>query len=59
MNSLGGSMDGPSVLPAQAMNIFDPRTFAYLGMTTWGEQGQPGGDALVQTAVVDRVGEMP
>jgi hypothetical protein len=44
---------------SKAMNIFDPRTFAYLGMTTWGEQGQPGGDALVQTAVVDRVGEMP
>ena len=44
---------------SKAMNIFDPRTFAYLGMTTWGEQGQPGGDALVQTAVVDRAGEMP
>jgi hypothetical protein len=25
---------------SKAMNIFDPRTFAYLGMTTWGEQGQ-------------------
>jgi hypothetical protein len=24
---------------SKAMNIFDPRTFAYLGMTTWGEQG--------------------
>lgn len=44
---------------SKAMNIFDPRTFAYLGMTTWGEQGQPGGAALVQTAVVDRAGEMP
>jgi hypothetical protein len=44
---------------SKAMNIFDPRTFAYLGMTTWGEQGQLGGDALVQTAVVDRAGEMP
>ena len=42
-----------------AMNIFDPRTFAYLGMTTWGEQGQMGGDALVRTAVVDRAGELP
>lgn len=41
-----------------AMNIFDPRTYAYLGMTTWGEQGQLG-DALVQTAIVDRAGEMP
>jgi hypothetical protein len=44
---------------SKAMNIFDPRTFAYLGMTTWGEQGQLGGDALVQTAIVDRAGEMP
>ena len=44
---------------SKAMNIFDPRTFAYLGMTTWGEQGQLGGDALVQTAIVDRAGETP
>ncbi|MGH3420092.1 MAG: CU044_5270 family protein [Streptosporangiaceae bacterium] len=44
---------------SRAMNIFDPRTFAYLGMTTWGEQGQVGGAALVQTAVVDRAGELP
>jgi hypothetical protein len=44
---------------SKAMNIFDPRTFAYLGMTTWGEQGQLGGGALVQTAIVDRAGEMP
>jgi hypothetical protein len=44
---------------SKAMNIFDPRTFAYLGMTTWGEQGQLGGDALVRTAIVDRAGDMP
>jgi hypothetical protein len=44
---------------SKAMNIFDPRTFAYLGMTTWGEQGQLGGDALVQTAIVNRAGEFP
>jgi hypothetical protein len=44
---------------SKAMNIFDPRTFAYLGMTTWGEKGELGGDALVQTAIVDRAGEMP
>src|SRR5438046_10751780 len=31
---------------SKAMNIFDPRTFAYLGLTTWGEQGQVGGAAL-------------
>ena len=44
---------------SKAMNIFGPRTFAYLGMTTWGEQGQLGGDALVRTAIVDRAGELP
>jgi len=42
----------------EAMNIFDPRTFAYLGMTTWGGHGQLGG-ALVGTAIVNRVGEVP
>ena len=30
-----------------------------LGLTTWGEQGQVGGAALVQTAVVDQAGELP
>ena len=44
---------------SKAMNIFDPRTFAYLGMTTWGEQGQLGGGALVRTAIVDQAGELP
>ena len=44
---------------SKAMNIFDPRTFAYLGMLTWGEQGQLGGDALVRTAIVDQAGELP
>jgi hypothetical protein len=44
---------------SKSMNIFDPRTFAYLGMTTWGEQGQVGGAALVRTAIVDRAGELP
>jgi hypothetical protein len=44
---------------SKAMNIFDPRSFAYLGMTTWGEQSQRGGDALLRTAIVDRVGQLP
>jgi hypothetical protein len=52
-------LDPRGVRQLQAMNIFDPRTFAYLGMTTRGEQGQLGGDALVLTAIVDRAGEMP
>jgi hypothetical protein len=44
---------------SKSMNIFDPHSFAYLGMTTWGEQGQPGGAALVRTAIVNRAGEVP
>jgi hypothetical protein len=44
---------------SKAMNIFDPHSFAYLGMTTWGEHGQLGGDALVRTAIVDQAGELP
>jgi hypothetical protein len=63
MNRLG--LDDAAVIeasraePDRFASLFDPRTFAYLGMTTWGEQGQLGGGALVQTAIVDRVGEMP
>jgi hypothetical protein len=44
---------------SKAMNIFAEGTYAYLGMTTWGEQGQVGGDSQVQTAIVDRAGELP
>lgn len=44
---------------SKAMNIFDPHSFAYLGMTTWGEHGQLGGDALVRTAIVNQAGEVP
>jgi hypothetical protein len=43
----------------KSMNIFDPRTFAYLGMTDLGKQGQESGDALVQTAIVNQAGEFP
>ncbi len=41
------------------MNIFDPASYAYLGMTTWGEQDQQGGDALLQTAIVNHPGQLP
>jgi hypothetical protein len=51
---VGWSVDGSS-----AMLIFDPTTYQYLGMTTTGEQGQVGGDALLQTAIVDSAGEQP
>jgi Sigma-70, region 4 len=41
------------------MIIFDARTYAYLGLTTWGEQGQVGGDALLQIAIVNQAGQLP
>jgi hypothetical protein len=44
---------------SRAMMIFDPATLAYLGMTTWGNNGQQGGDALLQIAVVDKLAEIP
>jgi hypothetical protein len=50
---------GWSLQGSRAMNIFDPASYAYLGMTTWGEQDQRGGDALLQTAVVDYPGQLP
>lgn len=43
----------------KSMNIFDPRTFAYLGMSDLGEHGQESGAALVRTAIVDQAGELP
>jgi hypothetical protein len=44
---------------SRAMNIFDPATYAYLGLTTWGLANQEGGDALLQVAIVDRPGQLP
>jgi len=51
---VGWSFEG-----SRAMNIFDPASYAYLGMTTWGEQDQQGGDALLQVAVVNNSGQLP
>jgi hypothetical protein len=51
---VGWSFEG-----SKAVNIFAAGSYAYLGATTWGEQGQQGGDALVRTAVTDRAGEVP
>jgi hypothetical protein len=45
---VGWSFEG-----AKAMNIFDPGTYAYLGLTTWSLQGQQGGDALLKTAITN------
>jgi hypothetical protein len=51
---VGWSFEG-----SRAVNIFDPSTYAYLGLTTWGEQGQEGGDALLQVAIVNHPGQRP
>jgi hypothetical protein len=39
--------------------IFDPGSFTLLGETTWGEQGELGGDALLQMAIVNQAGQLP
>jgi hypothetical protein len=44
---------------ARMMNIFDPNTYALLGVTLWGVDGQQGGQALLQTAIVDKPGQLP
>ena len=51
---VGWSFEG-----GRAMNIFDPKTYAYLGLTTWGLAGQQGGDALLRVAIVDHPGQLP
>lgn len=42
-----------------SMLIFDPATFQYLGESTLGLNGASGGDALLQTAIVDSPGQLP
>ncbi len=44
---------------SQAMLIFDPQTYTYLGTSTRGIDGQLSGTALLTTAIVDRVGQLP
>jgi hypothetical protein len=44
---------------SSAMLIFDDSTYQYLGTSTIGEQGQVGGDALLQTAIVNTAGSQP
>jgi hypothetical protein len=43
----------------KAMIIFSPRTYAALGITTWGAAGQRGGEALLKLAIVDQAGQLP
>ena len=44
---------------SQAMLVFDPETYTYLGMSTRGSDGQRGGTALLTTAIVDNAGQLP
>jgi hypothetical protein len=50
---------GWSFQGSKAMLIFDPGTYTLLGVTTWGEQGQVGGDALLQMAITNQAGQLP
>lgn len=42
-----------------AMLIFSAQTYGYLGMTTSGTADQIGGVALLTTAIVDHIGQLP
>jgi hypothetical protein len=44
---------------SQAMLVFDPQTYTYLGMSTRGLDGRIGGTALLTTAIVDHAGQVP
>ncbi|MBV9381287.1 MAG: CU044_5270 family protein [Streptosporangiaceae bacterium] len=44
---------------ARGMNIFDPRTFAYLGTTVWDPSNGEQGRALTQVAIVNHPGQLP
>jgi hypothetical protein len=50
---------GWSFKGSTAVLIFDPKTYTLLGMTTRGERGQVGGDALLQMAITDQAGQVP
>jgi hypothetical protein len=50
---------GWSFQGSKAVLIFDPSTYTLLGMTTQGEQGQVGGDALLQMAITNEAGQEP
>jgi hypothetical protein len=50
---------GWSFMGSKAVLIFDPRTYTLLGMTTWGDQGQVGGGALLQMAITNQAGQEP
>jgi hypothetical protein len=43
----------------KAMIIFNPTTYAELGITTWGAAGQKGTGALLKLAIVNQAGQRP
>lgn len=51
---VGWSFDG-----GKNIVVFDPQTYTYLGTTTIGIGGQVRGEALLTTAIVDSVGQLP
>jgi hypothetical protein len=51
---VGWSFEG-----GKAVLVFNPSTYTMLGMTTRGEQGQVGGDALLQMAITNQAGQEP
>jgi hypothetical protein len=44
---------------SRAMLIFASPRYTYLGETTWSSHGQQGGEALLETAIVNRAGQLP
>jgi hypothetical protein len=46
-------------LGSSGMLIFDASSYQYLGLTTRGINGDIGGDALLQTAIVNAAGQQP
>jgi hypothetical protein len=43
----------------KTMIIFNPETYAELGLTTWGAKGQKGTGALLKLAIVNKAGQLP
>jgi hypothetical protein len=44
---------------SRAMLIFASPRYTYLGETTWSSHGQQGGEALLETAIVNGAGQLP
>jgi hypothetical protein len=58
----GIGISWPFLGGSKTMIIFDPRTYAELGLITWGagqDHHVEGGSSLLKIAIVDRVGQLP